>query len=498
MKLPNRYKGTKGKIHLRVSSKEQEDGYSIQSQLRTLYEYASRLGIIIVGDPIIEIASAKSAGRKVFDELVKFLKAELRKPKGRRIDQVLTEKSDRLTRNHVDKETLLQLGVTIHLVKEGIVVNHESSSGELFVFDNHVSNASRYSRNLGEEASKGMREKAKEGWYPSNAPIGYINTVRSDEKKIISTDPVYGPIVAQMFQLYATGRYSLAILVTEINETIKRAGLKRKLCKSVLAKILDNPFYYGIYLWNGIEYKGKHRPIITKDTFDQVQSILHGSNKHVRQALDKDKWLFQGMIFCYFCGCAIIAEKKKGRYIYYHCTGNKGDCTGTRVVEQAAIETQVVALLERLSKSRFPLDRFSTIVKDSQVDARERHKIDIIKTKNDISQQEQRRHELLMRSLDGKIDDERYHKTDEQLEQNIAEHQKRLTILATDKRLILETQEQLSALLKKAVDLFQQPSRPDSEKRQLLKTFLGRCQLNKGRLIPTLRPPFNQYVPIGS
>lgn len=496
MKLTNKYKGTKGKILLRVSYKEQWDGYSIPSQLRTIHEYATRLGIIIVGNPIIEIASAKSAGRKDFNGLVKLLKAELRKPRERRIDQVLTEKTDRLTRNHVDKETLLQLGVTIHLVKENLVVNNESASGDLFVFDNHVSNASRYSRNLGEEASKGMREKAEEGWYPSNAPIGYINTVRSDEKKIISTDPVYGPIVAQMFQLYSSGKYSLTTLVTEINDSIKKADLKRKLCKSVMAKILSNPFYYGVYLWNGIEYKGKHRPIITKDTFDQVQSILHGSNKHVRQVRDKDKWLFQGMIFCDLCGCAVVAEKKKGCYIYYHCTGNKGECAGTRVVEQSVIEAQVVALLGKLSESRLPLDSFSAIVKDSQVDARERQKIDIIKAKNDIAQQEQRRHELLMRSLDGKLDEERFLKTDRQLEDNIAEQQQRLTKLNTDNRQFLETQEQLSGLLNKAVELFQQPSRPDSEKRQLVKTFLGRCHLKNGQLIPVLRPPFSQYVSI--
>jgi hypothetical protein len=24
---------------------------------------------------------------------------------------------------------------------------------------------------------------------------------------------------------------------------------------------------------------------------------------------------------CGHCGCALVAEKKKGRYVYYHCTG---------------------------------------------------------------------------------------------------------------------------------------------------------------------------------
>jgi hypothetical protein len=26
------------------------------------------------------------------------------------------------------------------------------------------------------------------------------------------------------------------------------------------------------------------------------------------------------------CGCALVGEKKKGNYVYYHCTGNKRKC----------------------------------------------------------------------------------------------------------------------------------------------------------------------------
>ncbi len=29
---------------------------------------------------------------------------------------------------------------------------------------------------------------------------------------------------------------------------------------------------------------------------------------------------------CGHCGCALVGEKKKNKYVYYHCTGNKGKC----------------------------------------------------------------------------------------------------------------------------------------------------------------------------
>jgi hypothetical protein len=34
------------------------------------------------------------------------------------------------------------------------------------------------------------------------------------------------------------------------------------------------------------------------------------------------------LIRCGWCDCALVAEIKKGRYIYYHCTGNRGKCPG--------------------------------------------------------------------------------------------------------------------------------------------------------------------------
>ena len=44
------------------------------------------------------------------------------------------------------------------------------------------------------------------------------------------------------------------------------------------------------------------------------------------------------MVFCGHCGCALTAEKKKGRYVYYHCTGHKGKCPEKYVREEVLAE----------------------------------------------------------------------------------------------------------------------------------------------------------------
>jgi len=41
-----------------------------------------------------------------------------------------------------------------------------------------------------------------------------------------------------------------------------------------------------------------------------------------------------GLLTCTLCGCAITAERKKSKYVYYHCTNFGGDCANTYIREE--------------------------------------------------------------------------------------------------------------------------------------------------------------------
>lgn len=45
------------------------------------------------------------------------------------------------------------------------------------------------------------------------------------------------------------------------------------------------------------------------------------------------------IVACVHCGCALVGELKKGRYVYYRCSGNKGDC-GERYVREEVLEEE--------------------------------------------------------------------------------------------------------------------------------------------------------------
>lgn len=54
-----------------------------------------------------------------------------------------------------------------------------------------------------------MQEKAEQGIWPTVAPLGYRNVAGPDGKKIIEPDPETAPIIARLFEWYATGSLSL-------------------------------------------------------------------------------------------------------------------------------------------------------------------------------------------------------------------------------------------------------------------------------------------------
>src|SRR5438876_4965940 len=119
---------------------------------------------------------------------------------------VLVEKTDRLYRNFRDAVTLEDLDLEIHLVKEGQIISKDARSQAKLIHGMQLVLARNYIENLREEVKKGMREKAEQGIYPGRAPFGYRNN-KAD--RTIEVHPENAASAIRIFELYATGHYSL-------------------------------------------------------------------------------------------------------------------------------------------------------------------------------------------------------------------------------------------------------------------------------------------------
>jgi DNA invertase Pin-like site-specific DNA recombinase len=307
-------------IYARVSSKEQEkEGFSIPAQLKLLREYAATQGFTVAQE-YVDVETAKQTGRAAFGEMISYLKSH---PPVR---VLLVEKTDRLYRNLKDWVTVDELDVEIHLPKEGVVLSRDSRSSEKFMHGIKVLMAKNYIDNLSEEARKGMQEKAAQGIWPTVAPLGYRNLTGPDGKKIIEPDPETASLIGRLFEWYAAGTFSLR----EAARKLRAAGLVHRksgapVPVSTVHAILRNRLFAGVFEWNGRLYPGTHEPLVSPELWERVQGVLDGrqANKHRRA---KHNFAFSGLIACGHCGCSIVGEIKKQRYIYYHCTGYKGRC----------------------------------------------------------------------------------------------------------------------------------------------------------------------------
>src|ERR1700758_375162 len=124
------------------------------------------------------------------------------------------------------------------------------------------------------------------------------------------------PVLRKIFEMYASGQYSLTTLREALLKTL---GVR--INRSYLETILKNPFYIGRFVWQGIEYKGPHEPLISLELFQRVQDTFAGRNKPKYRRHD---FAFAGLLTCAHDGCTVTTELQKRKYVYYRCSHGRG------------------------------------------------------------------------------------------------------------------------------------------------------------------------------
>ena len=394
---------TRVALYARVSSKEQrEEGYSIEAQLRLLRDYAVKHDFVI-SEEFIDVESASKSGRTGFNAML----AYLRKHPACRI--ILVEKTDRLYRNLKDYATLdvKDWGVTIHLVKEGEILGPDSQSNQQFIHGIKVLMARNYSLNLGEETLKGMTEKARAGIYPSCAPVGYRNADGTNGKRTVIPDPNTAPVITELFERFVAGRQSVKTLVKELNsEGVTLRG--RKLYSSEVHHILRKRLYSGDFDWDGTTYQGTYEALVSRETWQRVQELLDTRAANRTRKVKHD-FAYTGLVHCGHCGCLLVGELKKGKYVYYHCTGNRGKCPEPYAREEA-LSGRFASVLQDLIIPPAVLEWLGGVVLDSDRTEQAARAESIKKLKGRYDQIEARIETMYLDKLDGRITHEFFDK----------------------------------------------------------------------------------------
>ncbi len=418
-------------IYCRKSSEgEERQALSIRSQIEELKKVAKR-DSLKVEQILTESKSAKIPGRRpIFDDLLK----EVSKGNAKTL---LVWNLDRLSRNSVDTGKLIYL-MDQNKLNEIITPSQifTNTPNDKFLLSIMGGQAKLENDNRGINAKRGMNTKARMGWYPQHAPIGYKNTPYLEKGlKIIVKDPQRFPIIQRCFKEVINGKSASDIYHLAVNDwhlTNPRTG--RAIAKSTFYKFLNNPFYYGDYKWNDEWHTGKHPSAITRDEFDIVQRMLGHKGKPIQRSHTFD---LTGLFKCKQCGCSLTATKKTkyykttkhhAEYIYYHCTKKNKHikCSQKPISESKMVDAIVERLLEVQPSQKF-IDWAKKWIKYLH-EHESRFQESILKNDHkELENIENRLNKLLDLYINDGIDQEKYKAKKSELEQHKLDLKKKLT-----------------------------------------------------------------------
>ena len=200
-------------------------------------------------------------------------------------------------------------------------------------------------RTSAERTMTTMVAQAKAGKYVAGTtPIGYDRN--PDGTLEVNLDEA--PIITSIFEGIASGK-SLGSIAAELNAKGYVTRTNRKFSKQAIGYIAKNEIYVGTLIYNRedsrsnphtlllgdfaeVRVESNHQPIVTKETFDLVQSIL--GNKLTNSTNESQHvYLLSGIMKCKACGKTMIGwsakcgANKAQRYEYRCPDHKKNGCT---------------------------------------------------------------------------------------------------------------------------------------------------------------------------
>jgi len=453
-------------------------GYSIAAQKDLLRKYASMRGFVIEQE-FMDVHSAWSAGRPGFEQAL----AYLQKHKECRI--LLVEKVDRSCRNLFDGAIIESSDVEAHFVKNDLVLSKASRASERYMYGVNVLNAKYHSDNLSEEVKKGMYTKAAQGLWPSYAPIGYLN-VTSHQKKTIEPDPVLGPMMTKLFDWFTTAECSVKTLAAKAYGEGFRFRSGNKVPPSTIHKILRNPIYMGEFDYGGARYQGCHEPLVTRAVWERVQEILDGRHRKKHRKVVHE-FPYSGMVRCGHCGCSLVGELKKGRYVYYHCTGYRGKC-GEPYTREDVLKTWFAEALGQIAFPSATLQWLEAELMESHQRQQEARSQLLRRQHAELERLRNRQKVMYNDRLDGRIDVATYDEGAKEIRVHEQQIQQSIQAAQLQVEAAIEQRISLEALTCRMAELFLHQSA--AEQRKLLHVVLNEAAWKQGELLVSFREPF--------
>lgn len=305
--------------YARVSSETDEQLNSLDNQVSYYEEFIKRNAkwSFVAGYVDEGISGISTKHRENFNRMIEDAADDI-------FDLVITKEISRFARNTLDSiqytRQLLSCGVGVFFQNDNINTFDEDSELRLSIMS---SIAQDELRKLSSRVKFGQQQAIKNGVVIGNSRIfGY----RKKDKRLV-IDEEQAVMVRELFELYATGKYSMKQIENVFWEKGYRNNNGKKVSHTTMSNLISNPKYKGYYVGNKVKVvdmftkKQKFLPpeewvmfkdetgeivpaIVSEELWDQANFILKRRSDDVknRKNICNHANLLTGKLFCTCCG----------------------------------------------------------------------------------------------------------------------------------------------------------------------------------------------------
>lgn len=339
--------------YTRVSSKKQQDNYSLEEQERDLREYAKNNGYNL-DDEIIGGTYESASGdfsRKEFIKLLDEVKKSKNKPFAIAIKFI----------NRFSRTGAGAISIVYELVEKMNVHLIETSSG---LCTENLKDRSLIYRKLleaNEENQKrleltlpGMKTFLENGNWLGVAPFGYTTYgkkvkdythIREEQNIVINDD---GNVLKDAWQWKLQGERDFVII-----QMMAERGVK--ITKQKLSSIWRNPFYAGVLINKLIDapVNGKWEPMVTRQDFLKVNNLIKPKEqvKYDVGSFSNQRPLARFLI-CKQCGRPLTGYEVKSKGVHYYkcntCSGVSFNANSTKKSSAEGLNDSFNDLLSKI------------------------------------------------------------------------------------------------------------------------------------------------------
>ncbi len=329
-------------FYARVSSESDEQLNSLGNQVSYYEEFIRKNSAweYVPGYVDEGLSAATTKKREDFHRMVEDGKAGL-------FDLIITKEITRFARNTLDSilytRELLSAGVGVFFQNDNINTFDEDSELRLTIMSGIAQDELR---KLSSRVKFGHAQAIKKNVVLGNSRIfGYV---KDGGRLVIDEDEA--PMVRELFELYATGDYSMKQIETLFWEKGYHNHNGKKIAHTTMSGMISNPKYKGYYVGNKVKVidlftkKQKFLPpeewvmfkdetgeivpaIVSEELWDKANAVLKKRSEDVkgRQGICNHANLLTGKLYCTHCGAAYYRRESVDRQ------GNKNSkwvCSG--------------------------------------------------------------------------------------------------------------------------------------------------------------------------